>query len=119
MAVDLLPSEDEEYRLAHKLLGKKNHLDRRILEQLVGRPRRFSELEPLLEGKAKNNLTAALARLRNDGLIDQRVEAQRRPLVKRYELTELGVLVVFRMNQMLPAHLSAQALRRGLSASSA
>lgn len=114
--MDLLPLPDEEYRLAHKLLGKENALDQKILMALVGRPRRFSEFEPLLEGKAKNNLTAALTRLRNEGLVDQRVEARRKPAIARYELTDLGVLVVFRMNQMLPAHLGAEILRKGMSA---
>jgi DNA-binding HxlR family transcriptional regulator len=116
---DLLPAPNEEYRLAHLLLGKKNDLDRRILIALVGRPRRFSELEPLLKGKAKNNLTTALHRLREQGLIDQRIEAKKQPATSRYELSELGILVVFRMNQMIPAHESAQAMRKGISASSA
>lgn len=111
--IDLLPPPDEEYRLAHRLLGKENDLDLRILTALVGRPRRFSELGALLGVKQKNNLTVALARLRRDGLIDQRIDARRRPPTHRYELTQLGVLVVFRMNQMLPAHESAEALRRG------
>lgn len=115
---DLLPRPDEEYRLAHKLLGKSNDLDRQILMALVSHPKRFSQLEPLLASKAKNNLTAALARLRRDGLIDQRIEARKKPPTSRYELTELGVLVVIRMNQMIPAHEAAEALRRGAAASS-
>jgi DNA-binding HxlR family transcriptional regulator len=105
-----------EYRLAHALLGNTNPLDRAIVVSLVGRPRRYSELKGLLEGKADNNLTMALERLRRDGLIDQFVNARKRPIVKSYQLTELGVLVVFRMNQMLPAHESAQALLRGRGA---
>lgn len=108
-----LPEPDVEYRLAHALLGATNPLDRGIVLSLVGRPRRYSELKPLLSRKAENNLTMALERLRRDGIIGQTVSARRRPPIKTYELTELGILVVFRMNQMIPAHESAQALLRG------
>ena len=108
-----LPPQDVEFRLAHALLGSTNALDRDILIALVGRPRRYSELKPLLREKAENNLTMALDRLRRDGLSAQTVNARRRPPVKAYQLTELGVLVVFRMNQMIPAHESIDALLRG------
>jgi DNA-binding HxlR family transcriptional regulator len=108
-----LPVQDIEYRLAHALLGNTNGLDRAVVTALVGRPRRYSELKPLLDGKAENNLTMALDRLRRDGIIAQTVNARRRPPVKTYMLSELGVLVVFVMNQMVPAHESIEALRRG------
>lgn len=108
-----LPEPDVEYRLAHALLGGTNRLDRDIVLALVGRPKRFSELKPLLGEKAENNLTMALDRLRRDGIIAQTVNARRRPPVRTYQLTDLGVLVVFRMNQMVPAHESIEALRRG------
>ena len=108
-----LPPQDVEFRLAHALLGSTNPLDREVLVSLVGRPRRYSELKPLLGEKAENNLTMALDRLRRDGLLAQTVNARRRPVVKTYQLTDLGVLVVFRMNQMIPAHESVRALLRG------
>lgn len=110
---DLLPDPDVEYRLAHGLLGSTNALDRRIVESLAGRPRRYSELKPLLGRKADNNLTMALERLQRDGILDQTVDARRKPAVKSYHLTDLGVLVLLRMHEMLPAHESARILLRG------
>jgi DNA-binding HxlR family transcriptional regulator len=110
------PEPDMEYRQAHHLLGSDNPLDREILESLVGRPHRFSELKPLLKAKRDHNLTMALERLRRDGLIAQRVDARRKPVVKSYELTHLGILVVLRMQQMIPAYESAQVLLRGQQA---
>lgn len=111
------PAEDVEYHHAHRLLGQDNPLDRRIVETLVGRPRRYGELKGLLEGKRDHNLTMALDRLRRDGLVDQRVDASSRPTVKSYELSQLGIQVVLRMHEMLPAHISAQILLRGQAAS--
>src|SRR5687768_16064616 len=113
------PAEDVEYPHAHRLLGQDNPLARRIVEDLVGRPRRYGELKGLLDGKRDHNLTMALDRLRRDGLVDQRVDASTKPLVKSYELTNLGVQVVLRMHEMIPAHVSAQILLRGQAASSA
>lgn len=111
-----LPPPDVEFRLAHALLGGTNPLDREIVLSLVGRPKRYSELKPLLGEKAENNLTMALDRLRRDGILAQTVNARKRPVTKTYHLTDLGVLVVFRMNQMIPAHESVQALLRGRGA---
>lgn len=114
---DMLPEPDIEFRIAHALLGSTNPLDRQIVESLVGRPKRYSELKPLLKKKADNNLTMALARLVRDGLVAQLVDARARPLVKSYQLTALGILVIFRMNQMLPVHESVEAYLRGRAAS--
>lgn len=110
------PADDVEYRLAHRLLGSTNAMDREILYALVGHPKRYSELKPLLGSKSENNLTMALARLRRDGLIETRVDARRHPVVRSHALSELGVLVVLTMQQMLPAHESARILLRGKGA---
>ncbi|MEK6975242.1 MAG: winged helix-turn-helix transcriptional regulator [Candidatus Thermoplasmatota archaeon] len=110
------PAEDVEYHLAHRFLGQDNPLDRGILEGLVGRPRRYGELKPLLQGKRDHNLTMALDRLRRDGLVDQRIDASTKPPTKSYELTNLGVHVVLRMHEMLPARVSAETLLRGQAA---
>lgn len=115
----LPPAEDVEYHHAHRLLGQDNPLDRAIVEGLVGRPRRYGELKALLDGKRDHNLTMALDRLRRDGLVDQRVDASTKPPAKSYELTNLGIQVVLRMHEMVPAHVSAQILLRGQAASSA
>jgi DNA-binding HxlR family transcriptional regulator len=113
------PAPDVEYHHAHRLLGQTNPLDRSILEILVGRPRRYGDMRILLDGKRDHNLTMALERLRRDGLVDQRVDASTRPPVKAYELTQLGIQVVLRMHEMLPAHVSAQILLRGQAATTA
>ena len=110
------PQEDVEYSHAHRLLGQRNPVDRRILEELVGRPQRYGELRGLLEGKRDHNLTMALHRLMRDGLVDQRIDASAKVAVKAYELTSLGVHVVLLMHEMLPAHVSAQLLLRGQAA---
>lgn len=65
--------------LAHRILGKDTDLDRNVLLTLIARPQRFSELEPLLRGRGKNNLTQALSRLESEGLIQARMSARRRP----------------------------------------
>lgn len=111
--------EDVEYHHAHRLLGQGNPLDRRIIEELVGRPRRYGELKGFLEGKRDHNLTMALDRLQRDGIVDQRIDASNKAPIKSYELTNLGIHVVLRMHEMLPAHVSAQILLRGRAASSA
>ena len=89
-----LPPPDWDVTLAHRLLGKRSDLDRNILLTLIGRPQRFSGLEPLLRGRGKNTLTQALKRLEGDGLIQARLNARRDPPVAAYELTSFGILVV-------------------------
>ena len=111
-----LPPQDVEYKLAFQLLGADNALDRDILLALVGHPKRYSELQPLLRGKNDHNLTMALGRLRRDGLLRQRSDVRARPPANHYELSHLGTLVVLRMMQMLPAHESAAILLRGQAA---
>lgn len=110
------PDPDVEYRLAHKLLGARSGLDRRVLGALVGRPQRFSELKRLLDGRKEANLTQSLARLHRDGVVRARMRARQRPPVKVHELTPLGTLVVFHIAEMSTAHASAQALLRGQDA---
>lgn len=110
------PEPDIEYRLAHRLLGARSDLDRKVLGALVGRPRRFSELKEVLGGRKDANLTQSLRRLQRDGLVRTRLHARVHPVVKVHELTPLGCLVVFLVAQMATAHESAEALLRGRSA---
>lgn len=108
-----LPEPNIEYRLAAALLGKKDDLDRRIVEALVGQPKRYSDLKVFLKGRRDHVLTKALARLRKNGLIDQGFDlADDRP-ERYYALTHLGVLAVLRMHEMKPVHESIHAARRG------
>lgn len=109
-----LPERDVEYHLALRLLNQEPPFDRRILEDLVGRPKRYSELTPLLDGRNDNVLTKALRRLREDGLIQQGVDLDRDQKV--YHLTELGKATVFSLHQMVPHWQSIQAYERGVQA---
>lgn len=113
------PEPDLEYRLAHRLLGARSDLDRRVLGALVGRPRRFSELKQVLGGRKDANLTQSLRRLHRDGLVRSRLLARSRPAVKVHELTPLGAVVVFHVARMSTAHESAEALLRGQAAEGA
>ncbi len=108
-----LPEPNIEYRLAAALLGKKDDLDRRILEALVGQPKRYSALKVFLKGRRDHVLTKALARLRQNGLIDQGFDLANDDPERYYALTHLGVLVVFRIHEMMPVHESIHAAQRG------
>lgn len=109
-----LPEPDTEYRLALRLLQQEPPLDREIIEALVGQPHRYRDLKPLLRGRNDNVLNKALARLRDDGIIKQGIHLETGE--KRYALTELGKLVVFRLHEMPPHHESIQAYERGVRA---
>lgn len=110
-----LPEPELEYRLAVRLLHQDPPLDREVLESLVGEPRRYRDLKPLLRGRNDNVLNKALNRLREEGVIKQGVNAKTGE--RRYALTELGKLVVFRLHEMVPHHESIEAYERGVRAS--
>ena len=110
-----LPPRDLEYRIGVRLLNQDPPLDRAILEALVGSPARYRDLRPLLRGRNDNVLTKALARLRNEGVIKQGLDRNLKE--RKYALTELGKLVVFRLHEMVPHHDSIKAYERGVKAS--
>lgn len=114
--LDALPPPDVEYLLAHRLLADGNPLRRSVLLELMGRPRRYGELRAALDVRSDNRLTRALRYLQEDGVVDQRVDASRRPAVATYELSPLGRLVLVRLLQMIPADASARILLRGKAA---
>lgn len=109
-APDLPP--DWDLTLAHRILGKKSDVDRNVLLTLIGRPQRFSELEPILRGRGKNTLTQALERLEGDGLIQARLNARREPPVSTYELTSFGIIVVRNLIALENALQIPELLRR-------
>ncbi len=86
------PPENWSLSVARKI-EKAHPLDREIIHQLVARPRRFAELQPLLRRRGKNNLTQALKRLRMEGVIQMRTRLRPDPPVDYYELTSLGASV--------------------------
>ena len=98
--------------LAHRILGKDSDVDRNVLLTLIGRPQRFSELEPLLRGRGKNNLTQALARLESEGLVQARLNGRREPPVQTYELTAFGILVIRNLIGLEKAWQLPELLRR-------
>lgn len=98
------PPEDIHLKLAHELLAKDSDLDLRILHDLLGHPKRYSELKPLLGDLNDHNLTVALKRLQRDGLIQRRTDARREPVVHRYEISPLGIQVVLAVQSMGPIH---------------
>lgn len=109
-----VPERDVEYRIALRLLNQDPPFDRRILEDLVGQPKRYSELKPLLGDRNDHVLTKALNRLREEGVIQQGVDLDRDQRV--YHLTELGKLALFRMHEMVPHAESIRAYERGRDA---
>jgi DNA-binding HxlR family transcriptional regulator len=100
-------------RIAYELVAEKGDLRRHVLLELVGKPRRYAELKPLLRGRRDHNLTVALMRLQRDGLIDRRTDARQRPVVHAYELTPLGVETVLAMHAIRPVHEGMEAYRKG------
>lgn len=111
-----MPEPHAEYRLAARLLAQEPPMDRDILEALVGSPRRYGELKPLLAGRNDNVLTKALARLREDGLVRRGIDLDpTRGHEQVYALTALGTLVVFRIHEMIPHHESIRAYERGVT----
>jgi len=107
------PSRDIEYALAHELLGR-GGLSLAILEELVGQPRRWSELKPLLDGKGDENLRKALQSLRGKGLVKPGVDLH--STQKVYALSNLGRLTILKIHEMLPTHQSIAAFQRGEAA---
>lgn len=85
-------------------MARENPLDRRILYELLGRPKRYSDLKHLLEGKHDNNLTVALERLRKNGLVGRWSDLRNTPPTQEYEITDLGILVVLTMERIRPIH---------------
>lgn len=103
--VDRFVPEDIELRLAYQLLSTEDGISRKVLYELLGRPKRYSELKTVLpEGKSENSLTVALKTLRRNGLVDQRTDAREEPVVHRYEVTPLGIQVVLTMQRVQPLH---------------
>lgn len=92
-----LPPPGVEYRLAHHFLARPDSAATRILYQLVGRQRRFSDLRGALNAGSDNTVTVALKTLRDEGLIEQRIDARKTPATYWYELNSLGIQVMFLM----------------------
>lgn len=107
--------EDLELQLAYQLLSTEDGISRKVLYELIGQPKRYSELKTVLpEGKSENSLTVALKTLRRNGLVDQRTDAREKPVVQRYELTPLGIQVVIAIQRIQPLQEQIEILRRAI-----
>lgn len=109
------PAKDAELALAVRLLDHETDLDFAIVDRLVGEPARYADLRGLLRGRNDTVLTRALSRLRDEGLIEQRLDLEGR--ARLYALTALGKLVYARIQQMRPYREGIDALLRGRRAS--
>ena len=92
-----LPPPGLEYRLAHHFLARPNAPTTRILYHLLARPRRFGELRELLGLKHDNSVTVGLKTLRQEDVIEQRLDVGKEPPVYTYELNATGIQVVMLM----------------------
>lgn len=102
-AEDDLPDPDV---LAYRLVARESPLDRAVLHELIGRPKRYGDLKPLLGDKGDHNLTVCLRRLQEWGLIERRTDARQEPAVHAYELTPLGIQTVLAIQTIKPLHES-------------
>ena len=102
-----VPHPGIEYRIAHYLLGPGNDvaLARRVIDALVGHPKRYADLRPLLGGKSDNHLTRVVKWLDGTGLVWKRAASDGEVL---YELDALGKSVL----RKLAALEEAEAWRR-------
>lgn len=97
--------EDKRHlRFAYELVAEAGGLSQRVLRELVGRPRRYAELQPLQGGRRENELTDTLRRLERDGLIDRRTSQREVAVVHTYELTLMGTRAEVEMQKLRPVH---------------
>lgn len=108
-----LPEPGHEVKLAHWLLGKGSDLDLRVLEALLGEPKRYRDLrELLIDGPSDTPLTRALKRLGERGLVRQGMHLDDPDDPRYYAATSLGVLVVLKAHEMRPIEETLDEARR-------
>ena len=112
-----LPAKDAEHGLALRLLAHDSSIDLDVVDALVGHPQRYSDLKRLLHDRDDKVLDRALARLRGEGIIQQGYDVPSKQ--KRYGLTAIGKLVVYRVQQLRPPHEAIEAYRRAQDAAQA
>lgn len=99
--------EGHEDQVALELLNQQPPIDLQVLEELMGEPRRYRDLRPLLAGRGDYVLTKALQRLQDRGAIHQGIDPDLK--TKTYRLSTLGKLVIFRVHEFRPIHSSIDA----------
>ncbi len=110
-----LPEPETEAKIAHWLLGRESDLDRRVLESLLGTPKRYGELRRLVAGRSDTPLTRSLRRLGEKGLVRQGMHLDDPEEPRYYAATPLGVLVALKMHELVPIERTlAEAKRAGI-----
>ena len=109
-----LPAQDAEHAIALRILSHDSTIDMDIMDALVGQPQRHADLKRLLHGRNDKVLDRALGRLRQEGVIQQGYDVPSKQ--KRYALTTIGKLVLYRIQQLRPSHESVEAYRRAMAA---
>lgn len=89
--VDETEGPAPEWQLAIELLTQESGLWSNILYRLLGCPRRYSDLKPLLENQAENTLTYGLEKLSKEGLVKRKSSIIQDELVKTYQITNKGI----------------------------
>ncbi len=109
--------QDYEVKAAVRLLDGPL-IDLRILEELVGQPRRYGELRQALRPKADMELNRALRRLLDLAIVDQIGDFSKTPHVKLYRLNPIGVHVFYVLGHIRTAHHTERITRAIIEARS-
>lgn len=75
---------------ACRIIAQDTDIDERVLRSLSDGAKRYSELKPVLDGRHDHNLTVALKRLQQEGLVRRRSGRGEGQDIHRYELSGLG-----------------------------
>lgn len=84
------PEPDLPVKRACRIIAQGTDIDERVLRSLAEGAKRYSELKPVLDGRHDHNLTVALKRLQEEGLVRRRSGRGDGRGIHRYELSGLG-----------------------------
>lgn len=104
------PSEGHEDKLAFEVAMAPNSLESRILHLLAGTPKRFRDFKPLVKG-SDTPVTRALKNLSTKGLLVKGMTNDPKDAESWYNLTGLGVHVLFRSHEFRPVSIIVSELR--------
>lgn len=84
------PEPGTPIKRACRIIAQDTDIDERVLRSLSEGAKRYSELKPVLDGRHDHNLTVALKRLQQEGLVRRRSGRGEGRDIHRYELSGLG-----------------------------